>query len=322
MNEKISVVIPVYNAEYTIERCICSILENTYTNIEILIIEDCSQDASWSLCQSLDRKYTNIRIFRNHKNMGVSYSRNIGIKNAKGDFVVFIDSDDWISKDYFKNLLENQEEGVFPICGYLNHDEFFGAGTSYIGWDTENSLSEKIDFKSELIHVYEKRLLQQLWNKIFDLSIICKNNIKFDEKINMGEDFKFILEYLKCLKPNKFLVVNSGLYHYMRENPNSLMMNTDYFRLEENMKNMAIMYEIQGKNESDIEAILVKEREKQLYQQGYFILNRKDLSDKEKKKKIKMLDPILGKKIYCDLKRNSVKEQFTSVIKKVKIEKW
>ena len=103
MNEKlVSIVVPVYNSEKTIERCLKSILQNTYKNIEIIIVDDFSSDNSYLICKKLSHQFHNIKIYQNDKNKGVSYTRNIGLSHCRGVYVLFVDSDDWIEKKTYK----------------------------------------------------------------------------------------------------------------------------------------------------------------------------------------------------------------------------
>ena len=106
MDKMISVIIPIYNMEKYLDRCINSITEQSYKNIEILLINDGSTDNSLKICKKFQKEDERIKFFSmNHQ--GVSIARNLGIEKAKGKYIMFIDSDDWIEKDTIKNLYEN-----------------------------------------------------------------------------------------------------------------------------------------------------------------------------------------------------------------------
>ena len=122
---KISVIIPVYNAENTIRKCVESIIENRYEGVEIILVDDCSKDKSWHICQELSDLYANIICIHNEKNRGVSYTRNQGLKVAIGQYTMFVDSDDWVEKNYFAEFMYVVEKHQLKlaVCGYLNHDE-------------------------------------------------------------------------------------------------------------------------------------------------------------------------------------------------------
>ena len=115
---KFSVIIPVYNAANTIERCISSIVNNTFKDVEIIVIDDCSKDDSLNICRKIAAQNNNLHILHNECNRGVSYTRNRGLENAQGEYILFVDSDDWIEPTYlqsFEQALEENKE-FFAIC--------------------------------------------------------------------------------------------------------------------------------------------------------------------------------------------------------------
>lgn len=113
----ISVIVTVYNKELYIKKCIESIEKNTYKDIEIIIVEDCSTDNSIKIIEELILNYNNIKLIKNKINSGAGYSRNIGIKAAKGEWISLIDADDWVDKDYFQTYLDSVEDDVDIIFG-------------------------------------------------------------------------------------------------------------------------------------------------------------------------------------------------------------
>lgn len=117
MDKMISVIIPIYNMEKYLDRCINSITEQSYKNIEILLINDGSTDNSLKICKKFQKEDERIKFFSmNHQ--GVSIARNLGIEKAKGKYIMFIDSDDWIEKDTIKTLYENIKNNDMSICSY------------------------------------------------------------------------------------------------------------------------------------------------------------------------------------------------------------
>ena len=117
----ISVIVTVYNKEPYIRRCIESIEENTYKNIELIIVEDCSTDNSMNVIQELIPKYNNITLIRNEVNSGAGYSRNVGIKASKGEWLSLIDADEWIDEDYFQTYINRVEDDVDIIYGSFKY---------------------------------------------------------------------------------------------------------------------------------------------------------------------------------------------------------
>lgn len=176
----LSVIIPIYNAEQYLYRCIESVLSQSYTDFEILCVNDGSKDNSGEICEEYVKKDIRVRCF--HKqNGGVSSARNHGIQHALGEYITFIDADDSIGRDYLLNLLPQQDED-FVI------DSSDSRSTPYI---------DGIYCDREMIEVVlsEWQMLCP-WGKLFKTSIIKGNNIKFDECGCLGEDTLFNLTYL------------------------------------------------------------------------------------------------------------------------------
>ena len=110
MDKLITVIIPCYNIEKYIERCIQSVEEQTYKNIEIIAVDDGSKDNTVQILEKLQNKYSNLKVFKNDKNKGAAYARNLAIRKSKGEYIGFIDSDDYIVKDYYEKLMQKAQE--------------------------------------------------------------------------------------------------------------------------------------------------------------------------------------------------------------------
>lgn len=216
-----SVIIPVYNAERTLRKCVEALCYGKQHNIEIILVDDCSKDASWALCRILASEYQNVGCYRNDRNRGVSFTRNLGLAKATAPYVLFVDSDDWTSSRYVSVLLKYAEAHSYalPICGYTYIDHLTNARSISVFSDSQIDGIEV----SDLFSLYDKVLLQQLWNKIFRRDLIEKYHIRFDETQNMGEDFQFVLDYLEAAQIKKCVVLNKPLYYYIRWNNASLM---------------------------------------------------------------------------------------------------
>ena len=115
MGEKISVIVPVYNVEAYLERCVESILQQTYAHFELILINDGSTDSSGQICDHLASQYENIKVYH-IENSGVSNARNMGIQLATGSWVTFIDSDDFVTQDYLATLASAVEGGECRLC--------------------------------------------------------------------------------------------------------------------------------------------------------------------------------------------------------------
>lgn len=221
MMPKISIIIPVYRSEKTLRKCVESIVFGEEKDLEIILVEDCSPDESWTLCQQLEREYPQVTSVRNERNSGVSHTRNRGLEEASGKYVLFVDSDDWVSGSYAKTLIETQEKNPdkLVVCGYTFIDHTSNA-RSYYGVSEETKLQ-----RQDFFQLVETVLFQQVWNKVFCLEEIRKHQIRFNEAINMGEDYQFVLDVLEASDCKDCIVVKQPLYYYVRYGNGSLMDN-------------------------------------------------------------------------------------------------
>lgn len=314
---KISVVVPVYNAESIVERCVDSIISNNYDNLEVILVEDCSKDNSLEKCKELSEKYDCVRYVHNVVNMGVSYTRNRGMYEATGDYTMFVDSDDWIDKDYINSFIDvlNDNPMALTICGYVNHDEKYNGRTDNVIWsNTKKNVSAKL--KPELKTIYDRTLLQQLWNKAFVTKIIQDNKLKFDESISIGEDLRFILEYIKVSEIQDVVFINKPLYHYMRDQDGSLMYKVGLESVEEPLKNLRSLYELIGYSKNKIKESIDSDRKKQVNLYAYLIMHNAGMKIKEKKRLIFSLDSQNGKILYKNNRNIYYKEKISKAIRR------
>lgn len=186
---KISVIVPVYNTDKYLHKCVDSILSQTFTSFELLLINDGSKDCSGEICDEYARKDVRIRVF--HKeNGGVSSARNLGIENARGEWIAFVDSDDFLPADALRNLLESNNEDLI-IGGYKNH-----FGDELITLDGEKQIIKKVDFEMFLSLNINSVLFRTPWCKLFKKEIIDRESLRFDNSLVFGEDTVFVTTYL------------------------------------------------------------------------------------------------------------------------------
>lgn len=217
-NDLISIIVPVYNVEKYLNKCIDSIISQTYKNLEIILVDDGSPDNCGTICDEYADRDNRIKVI--HKeNGGVSSARNIGIKKSNGNWIVFVDADDWIEESYCKNMLNTamQNEADVVLCGY----------NRVVG----NKI-EKIDILKDTCkydsHEYLiKTLNPQTGFGFVSRKIIKKDIIKeieFDTEIEVGEDALFNIMMSKNIK--KAIVLDEILYNY-RINENSVVKRFD-----------------------------------------------------------------------------------------------
>lgn len=210
---KISIIIPVYNAEKTIQRCLQSIIKQTYIDIEILVIDDGSTDNSLSICNNIASIDNRIKVLR-QKNSGPATARNTGLDNVSGDFVTFIDADDWVENTLIENYVSLLCDKVdLYICNYIN--EYPSQSIKHQDYNLEQTNDNAL-----LFEIYQKQAFPFLWCKLFRYKIIKENAIRFDTQLKLSEDNIFIIQYLYYSQGIK--LNNKHLYHYSRNQTNSL----------------------------------------------------------------------------------------------------
>lgn len=206
----VSIIIPVYNAGKYIEKCIDSIIKQTYSNWELLLVNDGSKDNSLEVCNKIKEKDKRINVI-DKINGGASSARNVGLKYCKGQFICFVDSDDYVGSRYIEDLVSPYEQGSnsMVICGmtimYNNIKSYFRYDNETIETDIFTNLSNTHFFRHG-----------GPTSKLYLKEIIDKNNLKFDEKLCNYEDLMFNLAYIEYI--NKIIFSPSTEYVYIRDN--------------------------------------------------------------------------------------------------------
>ena len=198
----ISVVVPVFNSINTLERCVASLKGQTYTDLEIILVEDSSTDGSDLLCDRMAVSDPGIKVI--HKeNKGVSSARNAGIDAASGEYIFFTDSDDYVEPDMAEKLLKALDGNDMAVCGFHHH---------YHGRDVvkiPDAVCGRVD--DVFIELYGSGFLNMPWNKLFRREKIGR----FPEDLSLGEDLLFNLDYLG--RSDRISVVGEALCHYIQD---------------------------------------------------------------------------------------------------------
>lgn len=210
---ELSVIIPAYNAGQTIGRCLDSLLQSVQqAPVEVICIDDGSKDNTWEILQSYSKKYACLRIF--HKeNGGVGLARNLGLSQANGDYIAWVDSDDYVTADWYETIYAGLEK-YNPDC--LVFDYFYTRDD--VDEPRHIALPEKVDLKS---FVYEQSLERELknflWNQVIRASLLKK--VKFNETYHMLEDYDVLTQVTPTFE--NIVHINKCLYHYV-QNESSL----------------------------------------------------------------------------------------------------
>lgn len=228
----ISIIIPVYNVENYLRQCLQSVIEQTFTDWECIIVDDGSKDRSGVICDEfakMDSRFAAIH----QENRGVSAARNKGLQVAKGEYICFIDSDDWVSENYLSDMLKGMDEKSVDMVVTGNVLEFSNGTIRTIKSDRLQYLEIKKDFTKVFInHI---KLFYGPCSILFKHSILKRDNISFPEHLSLGEDMIFNLLYLN--KINLIKLTPQANYHYRVLESNSLMTiyRDDRFFIEYNL---------------------------------------------------------------------------------------
>ena len=209
----ISVIVPVYNPGEKFEGCINSILAQTYKDLEIILVDDGSTDGSEKMCDAFMKKNQRISVIH-LKNGGVSNARNVGIEEAKGEYIAFIDSDDWIEPEAVEKSIkriEREESGMAIFAMQIDRFTEERVDSIKLCWKEDACMTTEeiaVNFSSLFYNDY----LSSSCTKIFRKSVIDKYKLRFNNKLVMYEDLCFVLEYLSCIK--RVSIIKEAYYHY------------------------------------------------------------------------------------------------------------
>ncbi|MBS5037704.1 MAG: glycosyltransferase family 2 protein [Fusobacterium sp.] len=208
---KISVIVPVYNTSKFLEKCLNSIIEQNFKDIEIIIINDCSTDNSLEIINELIKTDSRIILINKEKNEGLSAARNSGIKIAKGEYVLHIDSDDWIEQNYFKNMYEYAKKNQADI---VISDYYLDFNNGKIIYTYDQNKDIELKKENYIENIFLSKSYPCVWNKLIKTELYKKNKIKHPEGIALGEDLAVIPQLMYYSK--KIIKLNKAYYHYIQ----------------------------------------------------------------------------------------------------------
>ena len=224
---KVSILIPIYNVERYVARCLRSVFEQSYNDIEYVLIDDCSSDLSLKIVRNIINEYPSrlnqIKLFTNEKNLGISRTRNRLLEKATGDYVYFIDSDDYIDLNAVKSLVKivNISKADIVRSNYYictnNSKELI-----------ENDLSHNLNsyLENAIISVNS---MNSLWKLFIRRQIFIHNSLKFNSQINVCEDYLMTIKLFYYSK--KIVDVQSSFYYYTNYNNSSITNNLDLMNI-------------------------------------------------------------------------------------------
>lgn len=212
MAPTVSIIVPVYNAESSIARCVDSILSQQFTDFELLLVDDGSRDGSGAICDGYAAADSRVRVI--HKeNTGVSDTRNLGIVQARGTYLQFLDSDDWITPDATKLLVRTAEA---HSCDLVISDFYrvVGERVSRKGDIDEDRTLTREEYAAHMMEQPADFYYGVLWNKLYRRDIVADHGLRMDPDISWCEDFLFNLEYIRHAE--RFYALQVPIYYYVK----------------------------------------------------------------------------------------------------------
>lgn len=206
----VSVVVPVYNAEKYLRRCIDSILAQTHQKLELILVDDGSSDSSGAICDEYAQKDSRVTVIH-QENAGASTARNAGVGRAKGEYLFFVDSDDWVEQEHIALLLPVGNEDLV-YCGY----NLFSYGTKISESSFATEVFIKEQWHSNFSEFWNTYTAWSVWRGCYKTKIIQNNYLKFDVNMTVGEDEQFNLQYFARCQSVRF----SGACTYNYETGN------------------------------------------------------------------------------------------------------
>ena len=313
----ITVVVPIFNMDQYLERCINSLLNQSYHNYEILLVDDGSTDDSYMICENYASQYPNIRVY--HKiNGGLSSARNAGIDLAQGNRIIFPDPDDWVGRDYLKELVDLQT--------YSDAD--LACTGHFVDYDNQcipaNVHSKKIEMtgnEAQNALLIPPRLNGFAWNKLYDLKIIKEHHLRFSDDVGTTEDLDFAYRYLKYCNKVSFDPQKRMYHYYQRDGAathsrfskqklqsirtyEKIIADTDSIVLKDAAAseicntaiNLLLLYNTGGTNDRNTEKLIlsyIRQYRKQYIKSSYYGVGRK----------VQCIGACFIPKVYCTVKR-------------------
>ncbi len=219
MEKTVSVILPIYNVEKYLARCVDSLLAQTYPQIELLLVDDGSTDTSGAIADAYGKREERIRVL--HKqNGGLSDARNAGIEAATGDYLWFVDSDDWVEPDAVENMLRAAEayDCDLVMSGYSLDYANEGYSVSFT-IEREQTFFTKEEL-AEGIYAMEQKNFNVVWNKLYAAQRLRESGLRFEPDGMPGEDLLFNCAFLQT-EP-RLCLITAQTYHYMRQDEDSL----------------------------------------------------------------------------------------------------
>ena len=285
MEPNISIIVPIYNAEKYMKKCINSILSQTLKNIEIILVNDGSLDNSANIADEYSRVDRRVRVIHQN-NSGPSVARNTGISVARGKYIGFVDSDDYIEKTMYEELFKSADKNNVQVamCSYIENYTYKNESHIIKANLKPGKIYDKSGIQSNIINTFAKNEnygFYSLWNKIYLREWLIKSNLKMDESRDHGEDWWFNINVFS--KIDTFIYIDKELYNYIHINSNSLMS-----KYRENQFELFLDGRLKMKEIMPIEYIEDNDFNKRFVYEfsSYIIRTLKEIDNKKRRKEL------------------------------------
>ena len=232
----VSIIIPVYNAKHYLDKCLQSIEKQIETDWECLIVDDGSNDGSVDICKTWERRDLRFKVL-SQENCGVSVARNIALHMAEGDWITFVDADDWLDENFLSEMLSVADGCDIVLSGqireFANYKQVYKPSENLV-WPL--NVEHALEFNS----LNEKFLFYAPHEKLFRKDLIIQNNLYFEPKCSYGEDLQFVYSYLEHVQT--IATINKAMYHYRMANEGTLSTVFRENQFDEDYKQWKIVY--------------------------------------------------------------------------------
>jgi len=292
-NKVVSIIVPIYNAERKLGKCIDSIQNQTYKEIEIILVNDGSTDDSINICCEKSRDDSRIRVV-SIKNSGVSVARNKGLAVSTGEYCCFVDADDWIEREHIEKMVSYMEDTDCVIEGYTKENVY---GNYKCQLNPVKVDLRKIDGK-QIGEMFWNGYIHPCWNKLFRKTILMKNTIQFEATIHISEDSLFCLQYLLCCE--NMTIISDTTYHYWVDEHSSSLSKKVYGNIfdiyEKVYYSLNAVLEQGNCEENEKNEIIIRTLYPQVYSSVSKILLNNIMNRKEKRNMLKKMQ----QNVWCE----------------------
>ena len=295
-NIDLSIIVPVFNVEGYLKRALDSILmQSSPINYEIVLIDDGSSDNSGAICDEYQNNFSNVCV-RHIENNGVSEARNLGISLSRGNYLFFMDPDDFVSDDFFEKIFPNLNDKWDVLCfGYNeikeNKDTILSCRPHLY---THCGLLGKNEFRNEFIELFKTDMMYNVWSRIYNKSFILKHDIKFPSK-PIGEDTSFNFQVYRHLNTIQF--IDSTFYNYIAGRSGSALTSFHPRRIEIQLDELQALQKLLEKFQIE-DASLIQEIKTKIIVSAAFQISNLNARRKEK---IELLQSIITNKAFDNI---------------------